>query len=61
MLALDTLPNKHYMLYFTNWFIVVLLGATPAESKDNFIEWVDDVVASIATERCRVSLFRGKR
>ena len=49
------------MLYFTNWFIVVLLGATPTESKDNFIEWVDDVVASVATERCRVYLFSGEK
>ena len=49
------------MLYFTNWFIVMLLGATPTESKDNFIEWVDDVVASIATERCRVYLFSGEK
>ena len=63
ILALDfSLVNiTCYTLYFTNWFLVVLLGATPAESLDKFVEWVDEVVASVATERCQVYMFSGEK
>ena len=39
----------------------MLLGTTPAESKEKFIEWVDDVIVSVATERCKVYLLSGDK
>ena len=31
----------------------MLLGATAAQSKSNFIAWVDDLISSVATEDCK--------
>ena len=53
--------RKSNTLDFTNWLIVVLLGATAADSKANFIKWVDDMVTSVATDRCKVYLLSGVR
>ena len=39
----------------------LLLGATATDSKSNFIQWVDKVVTSVATEHCKVYLLSGVR
>ena len=49
------------MLITTNKFIVVLLGRTAAESKTNFMNWVDDLVASVAGEQSKVYSYHGIR
>ena len=39
----------------------MLLGATAAQSKANFIAWVDDLVASVAIKDCKVYALSGAR
>ena len=34
----------------------MLLGATATDSKSNFIQWVDEMITSVAIERCKVYL-----
>ena len=41
--------------------LVVLLGATAAKSKTFFINWVDNLVASIGTNSCKVYTASGIR
>ena len=49
------------MLITTNKFIVVLLGSTAAESKNKFMNWVDDLITSVAGEGCKVYSYTGVR
>ena len=39
----------------------MLLGATAATSKANFVAWVDDLVSSVAKEDCKVYTMSGAR
>lgn len=41
--------------------LIVLLGTTATESKVNFMEWVDQLVVSVATEHCKVYTTTGIR
>ena len=41
--------------------VVVLLGATATQSKTFFIDWVDNLVASIGTNSCKVYTASGVR
>lgn len=38
-----------------------MLGATAAQSKSNFIDWVDNLISSVATEDCKVYALSGAR
>ena len=39
----------------------MLLGATATDSKTSFVQWVDDMVMSVATDHCKVYLLSGAR
>ena len=42
-------------------FIVVLLGTTAADSKQNFMEWMDNLVTSVASEQSKLYTLSGER
>ena len=39
----------------------MLLGTTAAISKTNFIDWVDNLISSVATEECKAYTVTGVR